>query len=111
MKTLSLQNYGEKHKLVVSLDKYANNGNLAITLLEKTEYGYEPYAFLTTNTGLFLPDDNLAVVDTNNCPWAERLIERYGLGEFFSVTASGFCRYPVYSFDMEKLKEYELKEA
>lgn len=107
MKTLSLQTHGTKHKLVIETREYIVNGNLSIVLLEKTEYGYEPFAHLTTNTGLVMPEDNFAVVDTNNYPWAERLIERYGLGEFESITCSGFCKYPVYSFDMDKLKEYE----
>ena len=109
MKTLSLQTYGTKHRLAIYIDKYISNGNLAILLLEKVDGHYEPFADLTTNTGLLMPADNFAVVDTNNCSWAERLIERYGLGEFESVTCSGYCRYPVYSFNMDKLKEYEIE--
>ena len=109
MKTLSLQTYGTKHRLAIYIDKYISNGNLAILLMEKVDGHYEPFADLTTNTGLLMPSDNFAVVDTNNCSWAERLIERYGLGEFESITCSGFCRYPVYSFDMDKLKEYQVE--
>ena len=44
-------------------------------------------------------------VDTNNCPWAEKFISDNKLGRPTGIkAASGYCVYPQYRFDMEKLK-------
>lgn len=52
---------------------------------------------------------DLSYVDTNNCPWAERLITELGIGEHTDTWgASGFCVYPLYKFNLEKIKEYSL---
>jgi putative membrane protein len=46
-----------------------------------------------------------AFVDTNNCPWAEKFISDNKLGKPTGIkAASGYCVYPQYRFDMEKLK-------
>ena len=52
---------------------------------------------------------NMAYIDTNNCPWAEDFLidNDFGIptGEY---KASGFCVYPLYQLDLEKIGKYNL---
>ena len=51
-------------------------------------------------------------VDTNNCPWAPDFIREYSLGEQTGKNGqSGYCTYPVFRFDMERLKEFAFPET
>ena len=82
----------------VSMDKlsYRDNGNLAIQLTDKADGC--PFAMLTVNLGVKMADD-LAYVDTNNCPWAPEFIAENKLGEFMGEWRNSvFCRYPLYKF-------------
>lgn len=50
--------------------------------------------------------DYCAYVDINNMPELEKFIEENEIGEFTGLTGrSGFCEYPLYLFDPEKLRE------
>ena len=99
-------NYGEYDVYPVVMEyKY---GGVAIELVCADG---EPFAMLTVSI-----DDSpfyaygFAYVDTNNCPWAEDFIEEYGLGvkkDYYGH--SGFCDYPLYFFDVEKINEIEYK--
>ena len=45
-------------------------------------------------------------VDINNCPWATKFIKDNELGEFTGKYGkSGFCVYPLYKFNLDKIKE------
>lgn len=102
MSKMTLEVWGETVNLNVVLDKYNTYGNLHIGLWSDGE----PFADLTTNI-YPLGSDNLAAIDTNNCPWATVLIKKYELGERTGNSVrSGFCDYPIYRFNMDKLKEY-----
>lgn len=101
--------YGEYE---VSLEvAYYMNGNLAIQLYDK-EDGC-PFAIITTNTDVVLesPNDGItefALIDTNNCPWAEDFLKSYHLGwNTGEYVPSGFCEYPIWELDAEALKHYE----
>lgn len=49
-----------------------------------------------------LPED-MAYVDTNNCPWAVAFLEENGLAEKTGRTKrSGYCIYPAMRFNREK---------
>lgn len=103
MNTLTVYAWGKETCLNTRIDNYRNNGNLYIGLIDNDGL---PYADLTVNIET-LPDDH-AAVDTNNCPWAEDLILENKLGERTGYSlGSGFCRYPVYKFDLNKVREYE----
>ena len=79
---------------------YVENDNLAIQMVESDGM---PFATLTVNLGKKLAED-VAFVDTNNCPWAERFIEENKLGvPTDRIGQSGFCFYPQYKFDLSKL--------
>ena len=85
---------------------YRNNNTLAV-FLNAVEDG-EMYAVITVNIddSDFLCDDHTAFVDTNNCPWAEQFIKDNKIGEPTGYYGnSGYCMYPLYVFDTEKLPE------
>ena len=103
MKTYTLRTEYANYNVVIRKTQYANNGNLALLL--ETPDG-EPVANLTVN----LPDEilasNCAYLDTNNLPEAEWFVQSNGLakptGEYGN---SGYCSYPLYEFDLDKLGE------
>lgn len=79
---------------------YSSNHNLAIQLVCADG---EPYATLTVNFDA-LDDPTLAYVDTNNVPEAERFIVDNDLGYHIDqYKASGWCMYPLFKFNLEKL--------
>lgn len=95
--------FGE-YEVKVQLNTYQNNGTLAIMLFEP---GEGPFTSLTVN----IEDSNRyaseskAFVDTNNNPEAIAFIEENKLGQFTGITGnSGFCTYPLYEFDLNKLR-------
>lgn len=86
---------------------YENNDNLAVILYEK-ESG-EMYGVVSVNLCPLLP--NFAFVDTNNM--GENIIDFLKENKIATSTGtyrqSGWCRFPLYEFDMGKLtpvKEY-----
>lgn len=87
-------------------DTYANNKHIAIEVFSESE---GPYASLTVNldTTKKYPK-NYGYVDTNNFPEAEYVINKLGIGEDTGLFGfSGMCIYPLYKFDLEKIKQYE----
>ena len=100
--------YGKDYKISrIETGKYANNMNLSIQLYCIEDNFEEPFATLTVNLRK-LNTNNQAFVDTNNCPWAEKFIQENKLGVFKGILeSSGYCVYPLYSFDMERLEELE----
>lgn len=98
-----VDSFGEEIEVVINLSCYANNGSLFMELLDKETY--EPYSSLTVNLWNELPE-NMAFIDTNNCPEAEIFIKENELGSFTGYREqSGFCKYPLYEFDLNKLRE------
>lgn len=82
--------------------RYAADGSLAIELVSKTE---GPIAMLTVCLDTPGLGDEDTFVDVNNCPWAEEFISESGIGEPVGLTkTSGYCRYPLYRFDLNKLE-------
>lgn len=97
--------YSTYNNCVVQLDNYMADGSLAIELWNKEE---GPIARLTVCLSNPEIEKNQAYVDTNNCPWAEKLIKDYNLGKpTEDVGFSGYCAYPLYEFNLEELKKHE----
>ena len=94
--------YETYNDCIFELNRYTNNDHVAVEIY--CEEG--PLASITTNIpGIELYDRNYSCVDTNNCPWAEELIEELGIGEPIGISLrSGFCTYPVYKFDIKKIQ-------
>ncbi len=90
------------YNVSIETSTYYCGNNLAISLI--TEDG-EPFAILSVNLPEWTLPNNIAFVDTNNCPWAEKFISDNKLGRPTGMTGtSGYCTYPLYRFYMEKLK-------
>lgn len=90
------------YNVTIKTSKYLCGNNLYIELDGKVA---EPFAILTVNLPEWTLPNNIAFVDTNNCPWAEKFISDNKLGKPTGIkAASGYCTYPQYRFDMEKLK-------
>lgn len=83
------------------------NGNLAIQLIDENDGS--PVSTLTVNLGDGLNEvygEGYAFVDTNNNPTGEQFIKDNKLGTPVGQTqCSGFCEYPLYCFDLNKLEE------
>lgn len=78
--------------------------NIGINLYCEDENGLEPFATLTKNFGEFIGQKFCAYVDTNNCPFADQLLEQ-GIAVDTGLTKqSGFCTYPLWKFDEDFLK-------
>lgn len=97
-------NYATYEGCWLEINNYLYNDSLAIRILN-AECG--PVATITTCIDGFLLQKNEAYIDTNNCPWAEDFIKEYKLGKPTGRKArSGFCEYPVYRFNMDRLREF-----
>lgn len=95
-----------REEISFNVNTYDSNGTMYIGL-DSLDCGFpEPFADLTVNLGEILPPYH-AYVDTNNLPEAEQLIKAAGIGEpTGTYQTSGFCTYPLYRFNKEKLEEY-----
>ena len=92
--------YGD-FELVVN--EYAYDNSLYIGLVKDNE----PYTDLTVCLGenSYIYGLNQAYVDTNNFPEAEEFIKKHKLGKHTGLFGfSGFCKYPLYEFDLEKIR-------
>lgn len=105
-KTMNLNtSWGSSEEVQLEINNYMNNKGLYIGLMSRGEDGFEPYGDLTVNLGEKAPD-YCAYVDTNNMQNVEKFIEDNDLGEFTGLTQrSGFCEFPLYMFNVDKLRE------
>lgn len=92
----------------ITIEKYHADGSYRIGILSPFMEG--PIATITT----CIPDANLepdtSCIDTNNCPWAERLIKEHNLGTFTGERVqSGFCWYPVVKWNVDELLKYTVE--
>lgn len=95
--------WGKEYDVTIRSASYAVNDNYAVILTETTG---EPFATLTVNLENSKLTKGYAFVDTNNCPWAEEFIKENNLGEFTGATRQqGYCVYPLYRFNTDKIKE------
>lgn len=92
--------------VAVDISAYVEKNNIYLGLSYLDEEGIiEPYGDITVN----LADDLLpyyAYLDTNNLPGIERFVEENGIGTFTGMMkTSGFCEFPLYALDAERLAE------
>ena len=103
MEYLKVNLYGETFKVKPYKTSYASNGNLAVVLIDEDG---ELFDTITVNLDNVFQSENKAFIDTNNCQYAEKFIEKYHLGEYDGINqGSGFCYYPLYVFNTDKLEE------
>lgn len=105
-RTLELHSqFGGNILVTLEINTYVNNGCLYIGLNEQSGDYPEPYGDMTVNLDGKAPD-YCGYVDLNNMPELEKFIEDNKIGEFTGLMKqSGFCQYPLYLFDPERLRE------
>ena len=103
MKLRYLYYLGAKATLVRSF--YTDNKRLAVLLEWKDPS--DPPMKITVNLDDDLQlEDNYAYLDTNNCPGIAEVLMHAGLGvPTGTYCRSGYCRYPLYKFDLSKIPE------
>lgn len=100
--------YGNVYKITFELERYLDNGTLAIQMINWSEGYEEPFALLTVNLDAsdMLPD-NAQFVDVNNLDNIVNWIVDNNIGDTMDYTVdSGFVSYPAISFNMDVLKKY-----
>lgn len=101
---ITYTNCGKTYDLNLVRATYTNNGNLAVVALVAGTH--ERYGDVTVNIE-DLPN-HLACIDTNNMPGIFEILLSSGLAQNTGYTMeSGFCTYPIASFDLVKLPDYE----
>lgn len=99
--------FGTEKNCSLSVGRYADNDHIAIQIW----CADGPYATLTVN----LPETkkhpkNFAYVDVNNFPQAIELIKRLKIGKLVKQFGySGFCAYPLFAFDEDKVHDYSAR--
>jgi hypothetical protein len=79
---------------------------LAIILEDITdESAPQEFCMLTVSFGEFIGMKNCAYIDTNNCDFADQLIEQGMATPTGFTKRSGFCEYPLWAFDEQSLME------
>lgn len=100
-----LSPYSGETQVMLDIQQYANNGRIAISLITNEEGYPELFGCLTVNIDEPAPD-YCGYLDTNNLSNAEKFVTENGLGEFTGFTGgSGYCKYPLYLFNVDKLRE------
>lgn len=89
------------------IGRYVKNGSLYVGLRKKPdEYGDDFFGDITVNLTGTVPV-HCAYVDTNNLSGVLPFLKQYNLATPLPfVGTSGYCTYPLFQFDMEKLREY-----
>lgn len=105
-KTMELATqWGSTVEVQLYINNYMNNNGLYLGLMGREDDYFESYGDISVNLGTKAPD-YCAYVDLNNMPELEKFIEENDLGEFTGLTQrSGFCEYPLYMFNVDKLRE------
>ena len=97
--------WGSIEKVQLEISNYMNNNGLYIGLNAVSGEYTESYGDITVNLDGKAPD-YCGYVDINNMPELEKFIEENELGEFTGLTKrSGFCEFPLYMFNPDKLRE------
>lgn len=78
---------------------------LAIVLDDLSVDPVEQYAVLTLSFGEFISMKNSAYIDTNNCRFAQQLLDMGIAVDTGLRKSSGFCQYPLWVFKQEFLDE------
>ena len=92
-------------EVTLDIQTYQNNGRIFIGLISNEDGCPEPFGDVTVNIDAPAPN-YCGYLDTNNLSNVEQFITDNGLGEFTGIMGrSGYCAYPLYLFDADKLRE------
>lgn len=101
--------YGGTYRVIPKLNTYAENNNLYIGLdyFDTDCNAWLPYSDITVNVGR-LPFLESAIDTNNNGNEVVDFLVRNGFGELTGDSIpSGFCVFPVFKFNEDKLKEID----
>ena len=92
-------------QVTLDIQQYMNNKAMYIGLM-CNEDGYdEPFGDVTVNLSVAAPN-YCGYLNVNDMPDIEKFITENELGEFTGFTQrSGYCEYPLYLFNVDKLRE------
>jgi len=114
-KTFPFRYCGEERTAKLLVRRYAQPNNLALSIVvEDEEYGEEDVLFSVNIVPL---PEGMTALDRNNYEsyglWQQiiELIRDNELGICRGEIPSGYCMYPVFQFDIEKLKALATYEA
>ena len=98
--------------VTISINRYASNGCLYVGLNKRPdEYGDDYFGSITVNLPGSVPKHS-AYVNVNGLSGILPFLKEYKLAKPMSVVGeSGFCAYPLFRFDLEKLREYAPDEV
>ena len=103
-----LKMFDTEYEVDARASEYSSNRRLAVVLYETGGIG-EVFGILTVNLSHEPCPEGHAYIDTNNIPGAEKFIRDNKLGEFTGEFGfSGFCSYPLYRMNVEKMKGLEM---
>ncbi len=97
--------WGKTKKVELEINYYMNNHCIYIGLTTGKGANLESFADVTVNLDGKAPD-YCGYLNTNNLSGLEEFVVKNGIGEFTGLTKqSGFCEYPLYLFNVDKLRE------
>ena len=109
-KCVKLNFFGQDKEVWLSKCNYMNNNRIAIQTYAESDGCIVPWSVITTNIDSPISDENCAFIDINNAGYdiVDSLVDA-GLGEpTGNVGFSGFCCYPEFKLDMNKLNEINI---
>lgn len=103
--TLELKTqFGTTENVTLTVNTYVDNNSLYVGMTTMEDGFPEPYGDVTVNLLTSVPP-YCAFVDTNNMPELEGFLVKNGIAEFTGIEQrSGYCSYPLYLFDGEKMR-------
>lgn len=93
--------------VTISVNRYDKNRGLSVELYKYPNENDDAYfGSVTINLPAGAPE-HCAFVDTNKMSGVLPFLKEYGLAAPLPIVAeSGFCTYPLFVFNIEKLREY-----
>lgn len=103
--TLELKtHFGTTENVTLTVNTYVDNNSLYVGMTTIEDGFPELYGDVTVNLLSSMPP-YCAFVDTNNMPELEDFLVKNGIAEFTGLAqTSGFCSYPLYQFNVEKMR-------
>ena len=97
-----------EYDVTLKRSTYQTNKTLAVCMFDETDGS--PVATITVNIDDLFVKANAeeAFVDTNNCPGIEQFLIENDIAEPVGIYGmSGYCTYPLYRFNIDKIPVME----
>lgn len=103
--TLELKtSFGTTENVTLTVKTYVDSNSLYVGMTTADDGFPEPYGDVTVNLLVPVPS-YCAFVDTNNMPELEEFLVKNKIAAFTGIEQrSGYCSYPLYLFDAEKMR-------